>query len=167
MRSALYDIRGSWQVELPEHGVLDFRVGPSEVVFLSLFGGETTFHGHPLVHARDCRSFVAGDECVLVGDEAVYHFRAEPPALTEIVKLDRWNYSGFSQLEALQENDFIFIVYEGGAAKVSIAGQLCWHSKARLWPLSSVNLTRAGLHVDSDGVITLFDSQTGSIAPAV
>ncbi len=161
MRSALYDIRGAFQVELPDHGVLDFRAGPGEVVFLSLYGGETTFAEHPLARPGEIRTVVAGGDAILVGDSAVYHFRADRPALRQVAALERWGDSGFSVLEVLEHVGCVYVVYEGGALRVTLSGRLDWHARKTLWPAESVEIVAGALEVGSEGVVTRFRLDDG------
>jgi hypothetical protein len=46
--SPLLHPEGSFQIDFPDYGCLDLRVGPQDVVFLSLFAQDKIFHVHPL-----------------------------------------------------------------------------------------------------------------------
>ena len=119
--SAFLDVKGSYQIEFPDYGVLDFRFSESRLVFLSLLGDEVDLGPHPVL-ATDPRVDVLMSQnkrWALIGPadgDYLYCWDASAMQMSAPIRLDRTHDddAAFFRLQLVEQDTVILLIYENG-----------------------------------------------------
>lgn len=122
---------GSLQVDVPERGVLDFRAGEREIVFLGDAGEEKHFTAHPLADSIHLYVKHVSGAMLLVDeyDHRIYRFSEETLALTPVLELGRTSSDdrAFMSLRFVDTPVGSLLIYENGIASFDPVGAPRWH----------------------------------------
>ncbi len=125
-------ILGSKHIEVPPHGVLDFRRGEHDLVFISAEYEAITYSDHPLASEFDLRFelleeigrvFIMGE----FGDE-LFLFDAQRPGFRISHKLEhrRDGDRGFMWTHLVRKDTRLLLIYESGALCLNTDGEVLW-----------------------------------------
>ena len=132
-RPAYIRPEGSFQVDIPDLGTLDFRLGSGEIVFLSEYGDDRTFVNQPLATGPGKIEFkILGESVLLVRwlGRKLYRFDFRTLTLEDVVELARSaeDDHAFMFIRFLDAMERILVIYENGVICLKQDGSLVWHA---------------------------------------
>jgi len=121
---------GSFQIDIPDLGTLDFR--SDEIDFLSEYGDDRRFRCHPLAGIPHRIQFKVLPGCVLMAAEygdQLFRFDCDRLTLESVdtFSRSREDDTGFMFVRFIEANDRILVIYEQGLICLNNAGARQWH----------------------------------------
>lgn len=122
--------QGSFQIDIPDLGTLDFRSG--QLDFLSQCGDDRSFRGHALAGTPQRIEFKILSSCVLLaarfGDH-LYRFDCERLNLEAVEPFSRTSEDdyAFMFIRFVEAEDRVLVIYENGLICLNKAGACVWH----------------------------------------
>jgi hypothetical protein len=125
--------KGSFQVEFPDYGVLDFRFGEPRLVFLALDGKEVDLGDHPIISSGPRIDVLISQtqRWAFLGAADRDHLYRWDPATMEMsapIRLDRTDDddAAFFHLQMLEHDTAVLIIYENGLICFDDQGRERW-----------------------------------------